>query len=70
MILFKCNNATHLSNACVDLDIPREYIILVLLGKKVLDITYADEYNLEKLGASDETIKAIKSPDFELKVWM
>lgn len=52
MILFKCNNATHLSNACVDLSIPREYIILVLLGKKVLDIAYADGNNLEKLGAS------------------
>lgn len=38
LVLFKSRNHSHLANAAVNLCIPRDYIILMLLSKNALDL--------------------------------
>jgi hypothetical protein len=53
LILYTSNNETHLANAAILLGIPREYISLILISKRVLEPIYLSDERLKFLGAKD-----------------
>ena len=63
--MYTSKNESHLVNAAISLSIPREYIPLIFLSKKVLDPIYISEESLTFLGAVD-SIK-LRKPDMNDK---
>jgi hypothetical protein len=51
LILYTSNNESHLANAAILLGIPREYISLILISKRVLEPIYLSDESLNLLGA-------------------
>jgi hypothetical protein len=53
LILYTSNSETHLANAAILLGIPREYISLILMSKRVLEPIFVSDQSLQFFGAKD-----------------
>jgi hypothetical protein len=53
LVLYTSNNETDLANAAILLGIPREYLSLIFISKRLLEPIFVSDYSLQFLGAKN-----------------
>jgi hypothetical protein len=71
LILYTSKKETHLAKAAILLGIPREYLSLILISKRVLEPFFVSDQSLQKLGAKDSINTLEENMDEkEYKAWI